>query len=154
MKMQLRGTWKKTSNQNPTSTGEIELIPEKPNIGKNSFVQEINSHWILIKGNSLLWFILPWKSQSRFVGISRRDGFKIITNIFLKKSRASHCILDHSPTLYLRHLTPLAKSFYISAGYSPYNAWIKMPSQKAWKSNIGKTSTMINVFTTTGGYST
>ena len=35
---------KKTSNQNLTSTGEIELIPEKPNIGKNSFVREINSH--------------------------------------------------------------------------------------------------------------
>ena len=41
------------------STGERGLTPEKPNIEKNSFALEINTHSILIKGNLRIGFILP-----------------------------------------------------------------------------------------------
>ena len=41
------------------STGERGLTPEKPNIEKNSFAPEINTHSILIKGNLRIGLILP-----------------------------------------------------------------------------------------------
>ena len=117
MKMMLRGTWKKTSNQNLTSTGEIELIPEKPNIGKNSFVREINSHWILIKEDLRIGFNLPWKSQCRCGGIGRRDGFKIR---FLRK-----CWFESSHRYHQGFLAFASSTFLNIHNYGISHNWIK-----------------------------